>query len=72
MRTRTHNIVECYVIRIYRRYAKDASRAVGVVERPEGGVIKVFHTAGELLEGLDFPRRTYADGKKKRTAGTRG
>jgi hypothetical protein len=65
VRTRTANIVECYVIRIYRRHAKDAFRAVGVVELPEGDVVKVFHTAGELLEGLDFPKRMLIDVGKK-------
>ena len=59
-------VVECYVIRIYRRHARDASRAMGVVERPDGDVVKVFHTAGELLEGLDFSNGKRVNGKKKR------
>lgn len=55
MEKNSGNIVECYIVRIYRRDAKDVFRVEGSVEGPGGDLVKVFHNAGELLDGLDFP-----------------
>ena len=68
------NIVECYIVRIYRRDRNDPSRAEGVVERADGDTIKIFHNAGELLDGLDFPVRdaTFKSPVSARFAGSPG
>lgn len=55
MKKKSGDIVECYVVRIYRRDSKNASLAEGVVEGPGGDSLKVFHSASELLDGLAFP-----------------
>ena len=60
------NSVECFVVRIYRRDAKDSTRADGIVERSGGDLVTVFHNAGELLEGLDFKGEKAATSRKKK------
>ena len=67
-------IVECYVVRIYRRNREDTSLADGVVEVPGENALRVFHSAGELLDGLAFPARggKAANGKDRNTNTRRG
>jgi hypothetical protein len=67
-------IVECYIVRIYRRDLNDPSLAEGVVEGTDGDTIRIFHNAGELLDGLDFQVRDapFKRPVSERFAGSRG
>jgi uncharacterized OB-fold protein len=44
--------VESYVVRIYRRYAAEPERVIGLVEHPEQGTVERFNDAAELLNIL--------------------
>jgi hypothetical protein len=45
-------LVESFVVRIYRRYAGEPNRVVGVVEHPEQGMVERFNGTGELMKIL--------------------
>ena len=58
-------IVECYIVRIYRRDRKDSCQAMGSVERPGNEVKKLFNNSSELLSRLDFPEGVTAHADHK-------
>jgi hypothetical protein len=72
MRRSAKNIVECYVVRIYRRDCKDSSLVDGVVEGTGGEAVKVFHNAGELLAALDLPTHGEPAAEEKRGLAEKG
>ncbi len=47
--------VESYVVRIYRRYAAEPNRVVGLVEHPEQGTMERFNGVTELIKILLAP-----------------
>lgn len=47
--------MESYVVRIYRRYAAEPERIVGLVEHPEQGTVERFNGATDLVRILLEP-----------------
>ena len=58
--------MESYVVRIYRKDAKDPRKLVGEVERAEQDGKQTFHGADELLRILVSPDSDQVSPKPKR------